>query len=52
MDVSRFMTDLIEINEDEHWADVEPGVIRDSLNSKAAHYDLCSDQIQQHRIVV
>lgn len=40
MDVSRFMTDLIEINEDEHWADVEPGVIRDSLNSEAAHYDL------------
>ena len=36
MDVSRFMTDLIEINEDEHWADVEPGEIRDYLNNEAA----------------
>jgi FAD/FMN-containing dehydrogenase/Fe-S oxidoreductase len=40
MDVSRFMTELIEINEDEHWADVEPGVIRDTLNNEAAQYDL------------
>lgn len=40
MDVSRFMTELIEINEDEQWADVEPGVIRDTLNSEAAHYHL------------
>lgn len=40
MDVSRFMTELIEINEDEHWADVEPGVIRDSLNNDAVHHDL------------
>lgn len=30
MDVSRFMTELIEINEEEQWADVEPGVIRDT----------------------
>lgn len=34
MDVSRFMTELIEINVDEKWALVEPGVIRDSLNRK------------------
>ncbi len=36
MDVSRFMTELIEINEEEHWADVEPGVIRDTLNREAS----------------
>ncbi len=36
MDVSRFMTELIEINEEEGWADVEPGVIRDTLNREAS----------------
>lgn len=36
MDVSRFMTELIEINEEEGWADVEPGVIRDTLNRETS----------------
>ncbi len=40
MDVSRFMTGIIEINADEGWARVEPGVIRDSLNREAAKYGL------------
>lgn len=40
MDVSRFMTELIEINEEEQWADVEPGVIRDTLNREAAKHEL------------
>lgn len=35
MDVSRFMTDILELNIEERFAKVEPGVIRDSLNKKA-----------------
>jgi FAD/FMN-containing dehydrogenase/Fe-S oxidoreductase len=40
MDVSRFMNGIIEINEQERWARVEPGVIRDSLNREAAKFGL------------
>ena len=36
MDVSRYMTDIIEINEKERFARVQPGVIRDTLNREAA----------------
>lgn len=32
VDVSRYMNRILEINEDERWARVEPGVIRDELN--------------------
>jgi FAD/FMN-containing dehydrogenase/Fe-S oxidoreductase len=32
VDVSRYMTDIIEINEAEHWVRVQPGVILDELN--------------------
>tara|TARA_R110000868_G_scaffold304437_3_gene565001 strand:+ start:18953 stop:21799 length:2847 start_codon:yes stop_codon:yes gene_type:complete len=35
MDVSRFMTEIEEVNRQEHFAKVQPGVIRDSLNRKA-----------------
>ncbi len=32
VDVSRYMTQILEINEQEHWVRVEPGVILDELN--------------------
>ena len=32
VDVSRYMTSILEINPDEHWVRVEPGVILDELN--------------------
>ena len=35
VDVSRYMTDILEINVAEHWARVQPGVILDELNKIA-----------------
>ncbi|NIR52560.1 FAD-binding oxidoreductase, partial [candidate division KSB1 bacterium] len=35
MDVGRNMNQIIEINENEQFAHVQPGVIRDTLNRKA-----------------
>lgn len=32
VDVSKYMTGIIEFNEEEHWVRVQPGVIRDELN--------------------
>jgi FAD/FMN-containing dehydrogenase/Fe-S oxidoreductase len=32
VDVSRYMTSILEINADEHWVRIEPGVILDELN--------------------
>ncbi len=32
VDVSRHMTDILEINQQEHWVRVQPGVILDELN--------------------
>lgn len=32
VDVSRFMTRILELNEEEKWVRVQPGVIRDELN--------------------
>lgn len=32
VDVSKYFTRIIELNEKEHWVRVEPGVIRDELN--------------------
>ena len=40
MDVSRYMTEIIEINESENYARVQPGVIRDTLNRKASEVGL------------
>lgn len=40
MDVSKFMTKIVEIDRQNKKAIVEPGVIRDSLNGKAAEYNL------------
>src|SRR6185369_8311321 len=32
VDVSKYFTKILELNKDEHWVRVEPGVIRDELN--------------------
>lgn len=40
MDISRFMTELTEINAEQQWARVQPGVIRDTLNREAAEHGL------------
>lgn len=32
VDVSKYFTDIIEFNKEEHWIRVQPGVIRDELN--------------------
>lgn len=40
MDVSRYMTDIIELNAEERYAYVEPGVIRDTLNRAAGRHQL------------
>lgn len=40
MDVSRRMTHILDINPTGHWAHVQPGVIRDTLNREAAEYGL------------
>ncbi|SMO93306.1 FAD-binding and (Fe-S)-binding domain-containing protein [Gracilimonas mengyeensis] len=40
MDVSRYMTQILEMNEKEQFALVEPGVIRDILNREAGKHQL------------
>ncbi|GAB4293239.1 MAG: FAD-binding and (Fe-S)-binding domain-containing protein [Myxococcota bacterium] len=40
IDYSRYMNRIIEVNPDERWARVEPGVIADSLNRYTASYGL------------
>ncbi|WP_445664431.1 FAD-binding and (Fe-S)-binding domain-containing protein [Fodinibius sp. AD559] len=40
MDVGRNMNQIIEINEREQFAHVQPGVIRDTLNREAGKYNL------------
>lgn len=40
VDVSRYMNRILEINADEHWVRVEPGVVLDELNMEAAKYGL------------
>jgi len=40
VDISRNFTKILEINEQEHWARVEPGVIPDVLNQELKKYNL------------
>ena len=40
VDVSRYMTRILEINPEEHWIRVEPGVILDELNKAVESYGL------------
>ncbi len=40
VDVGRHMNRILEVNEEERWVRVEPGVILDDLNRHLARYDL------------
>ncbi|MBP7214543.1 MAG: FAD-binding oxidoreductase, partial [Candidatus Kapabacteria bacterium] len=40
VDISRNFTKILEVNEQEHWASVEPGVIPDVLNQELKKYNL------------
>ena len=40
MDFSRYMRDVVELNAEEGWARVQPGIILDELNHKIAHSGL------------
>ncbi len=40
VDVSKNFTEIIELNEEEHWVRVQPGVIRDELNMFLKPYGL------------
>ncbi|MEO8823073.1 MAG: FAD-linked oxidase C-terminal domain-containing protein [Ginsengibacter sp.] len=40
VDVSKYFTKIIELNEQEHWVRVQPGVIRDELNMYLKPYGL------------
>ncbi|PKP20085.1 MAG: FAD-binding oxidoreductase [Bacteroidetes bacterium HGW-Bacteroidetes-21] len=40
VDVSKYMTEIIEINKAESWVKVQPGVVLDELNKELAKHDL------------
>ena len=40
LDMSKFMNQLIEVNVDEHWARVQPGIVLDELNHKLKPHGL------------
>ncbi|MFH0894434.1 MAG: FAD-linked oxidase C-terminal domain-containing protein [Bacteroidota bacterium] len=40
VDVSRYMTQILELNTDEHWVRVQPGVVLDELNKFLFPYGL------------
>lgn len=40
LDFSKYMNKIIEINEQEKWARVQPGIVRDELNQVLAKYGL------------
>ncbi len=40
VDVSRYMTNVLEVNKEEKWVRVQPGVIRDDLNKYLKPYGL------------
>jgi FAD/FMN-containing dehydrogenase/Fe-S oxidoreductase len=40
VDVSRYMVEILEVNADEKWVRVQPGVIRDDLNAYLKSYGL------------
>jgi FAD/FMN-containing dehydrogenase/Fe-S oxidoreductase len=41
VDVSKHLNKILEINKDERWARVEPGVVLDELNLAVADFGLC-----------
>jgi anaerobic glycerol-3-phosphate dehydrogenase C subunit len=40
IDFSKYLTSIIEINEEEHWARVQPGIILDQFNKQLSPYNL------------
>ena len=40
IDFSKYLDSIIEINEEEHWARVQPGIILDQFNKQLAPYNL------------
>lgn len=40
VDVSKYMTEILEINKEEKWVRVQPGVVRDELNHHLKSYGL------------
>jgi len=40
LDLSKYMDQVLEVNTDEQWARVQPGVIRDRLNAQLAQHGL------------
>ena len=40
MDFSKYMDRVLEVNQEEHWARVEPGIVLDSFNQRLASYGL------------
>lgn len=40
VDISRYMTDVVALNEQEQWVCVQPGIIRDKLNLFLKNYNL------------
>ena len=40
VDISKYMTQIIEVNKEEHWVRVQPGVVLDELNKHLKQYDL------------
>ncbi len=40
VDVSKYFTNILEVNKEERWAWVEPGIVRDELNRYLAQHDL------------
>ncbi|MGO9950897.1 MAG: FAD-binding and (Fe-S)-binding domain-containing protein [Dissulfurispiraceae bacterium] len=40
VDVSKYMTQIIEVNKEENWVRVQPGVVLDELNKHLKQYDL------------
>lgn len=40
VDVSKYFTQILEVNKEEHWVRVQPGVVLDELNKHLAQFDL------------
>lgn len=40
LDFSKYMNQVLQVNTEEHWARVQPGIVRDVLNAELAKYRL------------